>query len=365
MRFMKKTFLSKLSDWSWFILGALALLVKLFTPPQYIEQIYSREIFSGVRWLFDHSLAYSPFALLIPFYVLVGVYVFRFLKFLFSKKIPLRTRFTEGGKNLLNFIGFALFGFFILWGFNYGRVPFTQQIGLNLEKLDTAALRQELEIATADALSAREKCGNLAQIWQDYDNNGPLSISLEKKMRTIVSDFLGKNNFPNGGNPRARQIKPNGFLPLFGISGIYMPYIGEANIDAALYPLEKPFTMAHELAHAYGWGDEATCNFIAYLACRESDEAFVRYSAMISYYRYVASNYRRANEQAYLAFRATLPPYFIADLDAIKRRQDAYPSWLDSTGLNDFYLKSQGVTEGVGSYSKMVVLVYSWRKDSR
>lgn len=362
MRFIKQDFLNKIKTWNWLILGILALSAKLITPPSYIEDFYSRGVFIGVRWLFAHSLAYSPFALLIPFYVLIGVFVFRFLKFIFTKKTPLKTRFTEGGIKLLNFAGFALFGFFTLWGYNYGRIPFTQQMGLKLEKLDTLALRQELEIATEEALKARAACVQSSQIWEKNGEIPPLSNSLETTVHQATAAFLEKQGYPNYAKARARQIRQQGFLHLFGISGIYMPYIGEANIDAALHPLEKPFTMSHELAHAYGWGDEATCNFVAYLACQDSNDPFLQYSALISYFRYVASNYRRVRPEAYKAFRAALPPYFIADLEAIKRRQDQYPSWLDSSGLNDFYLKMQGVTEGVESYSKMVVLVYSWRK---
>lgn len=270
--------------------------------------------------------------------------------------MPFRKRLAVAGRNLLNFVGFMVFSFLILWGFNYARPNFSRQIGLTIEKPDTSALRQELEIAAMEAIAART-----------IIENGPLSKTglpsdFEDKMRSDVSNFLEKNNFPAGGRLRGREILPNGLLFRFGISGIYMPFTGESSIDAALHPLEKPFTMAHELAHGYGWTEEATANFVAYLTCINSANAYTRYSGYINYYRYVASNYRRINPEGYKTFRTTLSEGMKQDLDAINKRLADYPTWFSTDKINDIFLKSQGVTEGVASYSRIVVLVYSWRK---
>jgi hypothetical protein len=125
--------------------------------------------------------------------------------------------------------------------------------------------------------------------------------------------------------------------------------------------LEKPYDLAHEMAHGYGWTDEATANFIAYLTCIQSKNAFVRYSGLLNHYRYVASNCKRLNTEGYQKFRDSLPEGIKADLDAINQRQKMYPSWLETDWMNDVFLRSQGVKEGVASYSRVVVLVYSWR----
>ena len=227
---------------------------------------------------------------------------------------------------------------------------------MTVEKPDTLSLRIELEIAANEAIAARK-----------IIEKGPLSINdfssdFEDKMRTDVSNFLEKNNFEAGGRLRGRQISPDGILFRFGISGIYMPFTGESSIDNAVHPLEKPFTMAHELAHGYGWTEEATANFIAYLSCINSTDNHTRYSGLISYYRYVASNYKRLNPEAYKAFRSQLPEGFRNDLEAINQRSLKYPTWFSTDKINDIFLKSQGVKEGVESYSRIVVLVYSWRK---
>ncbi len=353
------------SLWHWTLLGVAALLLRYLASatPQYVEQFYSRGVFLGVRWLFDWSLAWLPFPLLLVFYGIVIIYVIKFVKTLLTKQIPFRKRLLISGRNLLNFAGFLVFSFMFLWGFNYARPNFSQQIGLTITKPDTLALRQELELAANEAINVRKILENdpLPMLSGQVRKSG-FSNDFEDKMRSDVSNLLEKHHFKASGRLRGREISPDGLLFRFGISGIYMPFTGESSIDNALHPLEKPFTMAHELAHGYGWTEEATANFVAYLACINSTDNYTRYSGFINYYRYVASNYRRINPEAYKAFRATLPEGFRNDLEAINQRLLKYPTWFSTDKINDIFLKSQGVTEGVASYSRIVVLVYSWRK---
>ncbi len=368
MSFIKNIFQNKLSLFYRLIglwLGLFMLIIRFITPPQYIESFYSRFVFQGIRTLFDYTLALLPMPFLLIFYGIMVYFVVKMLVFLFSKKRPLRQRFTEGGLKTVNFLGFMLFGFLFLWAFNYARPAFTQQIGLTIKKLDTTALRQELFISVQEAIAARDTLLKqlLAQNPNTNDTSTTFSIQtdFEHKIRQDVSQLLQKYHFPAGGNLRGRQIKPDGLLFRFGIAGIYMPYTGEASIDNALHPLEKPFSMAHELAHGYGWTEEATANFVAYLSCIQSDDLLTRYSGYLSYYRYVASNFKRQFPEEYKIFREKLPIGIKNDLTAINNRINQYPDWFDTSSINDVFLKSQGVTEGVGSYSRMVVLVYSWR----
>ncbi len=369
MNFIKEIFKNRLSLirpllglW----LGVFVLIIRFVTPPQYIESFYSRGAFLWVRGLFDFTLAFVPFPLLLMFYVVAFYFVFKIGFLLFFKKLPLRQRFTEGGKKLLNFVGVLLFAFLVLWGFNYGRPSFAKQIGLTVLTLDTTALRQELFIAAQEAIEARDTLMKPRRYENITDSDTTqafvINAHFESDMRFYTTQLLQKHHFPAGGNLRGRQIQPDGLLFRFGIAGIYMPFIGESSIDNALHPLEKPFSMAHEMAHGYGWTEEATANFVAYLTCRESDDLFIRYSGFLNYYRYVASNFKRQFPEEYKKFRDTLPIGIKNDLTAINQRIERYPNWFDTSGLNDVYLKSQGVTEGGESYARIVVLVYSWRR---
>ena len=343
-----------IKKWTWVILGCLSLLVRWIVgyTPQYVERFYSRGLYSFIRFVFENSFGLFPIPWIFIFYIIALFYIFKALKQLFVKNISLKKRFLNTAFSLLSLTGFLLFWFFMLWGFNYARPSFSQQMGIKSEKLDSLNLENELHIAAQEAIAARG-------ILKDT----PLSISddFEEKTRQAVYNLLKINNFPASKGLRGRSLKPNGILFAFGISGIYMPYVGESNIDNGLHDLEKPYSMAHEMAHGYGWTDEATANFIAYLACTQSDDPFIRYSSYLMYYRYVASNYRRINPEGYKAFREKLPEKVKADLKAVNARTEMFKTWFDTSSINNVYLNWQGVQGGIVSYSRVVVLVYSWR----
>ena len=344
----------------WVILGITALCVRYVAGmyPQLVEQIYSRGIYPYIRWFFDHSIGLLPFPLLYVFYALIFYFFYKIIRLVFNKNITPKNRFFDTIYNVTSFAGFMVFWFLFLWGFNYARPTFAQQINLTIQKPDSLALFEELKIAAAEAVEARTKVTNSTlsetQLPHDFEN----------LIRQDVTHFLEQKGFKAGGQLRGRSIHPDGILNRFGISGIYMPYVGEANIDAGLHDLEKPYSLAHEMAHGYGWTEEATANFVAYLTCIQSNNAFVRYSGLLNHYRYVASNCKRQNTEGYQRFRDGLPEGIKADLDAINERQKKYPNWLETDWMNDIFLRSQGVKEGVGSYSRVVVLVYSWRKST-
>ncbi len=147
-------------------------------------------------------------------------------------------------------------------------------------------------------------------------------------------------------------------------AGFYLPFTGECNIDAGLHPIQLPFVVAHEYAHAYGITDEGSCNFLAYLSCNQSADPFVRYAGSLSYWRYIAGNYQAYYPKEYALFRKQLPKGIIADLDAINANGRKYPDILPRVRdfAYDSYLKSQGIEEGLESYSRIIMLVKAWKE---
>ncbi len=346
-----------LKKWKWVILGGSSLIVRALADymPHPVERFYSRGFFQFIRFLFDNSLGRAPIPWIFFFYVAAFIALLLTVKPLFNKTLNWKQRLGNTSFSLLSLAGFLLFWFFTLWGFNYARPSFTEQMAIKIENPDSLGITNELKIATQEAIAARE-------ILKDT----PLSIdaNFESKIRQSVYNLLTINGFPASKGLRGRSLKPDGVLFGFGIAGIYMPFVGESNIDNGLHDLEKPFSMAHEMAHGYGWTDEATANFIAYLACTQSDDALTRYSGFLMYFRYVASNYRRLNPDGYKQFSETLPETIKADLKAINLRQDQFKTWFDTDSLNNLYLNWQGVQGGIVSYSRVVVLVFSWRNKS-
>src|SRR5205085_3023674 len=70
----------------------------------------------------------------------------------------------------------------------------------------------------------------------------------------------------------------SGALTRLGISGIYFPFTGEPNYNADAPDFERPFSIAHEMAHQRGFARESEANFVAFLVCTHASDPFVRYS---------------------------------------------------------------------------------------
>ena len=149
----------------------------------------------------------------------------------------------------------------------------------------------------------------------------------------------------------------------FSTAGIYIPFSGEGHVDAGMHPVQYPFTMAHELAHGFGVTNEGECNFLAYVACKEVDDPLVRYSGLLSYWRYVAAEYRRAFPEEYKARYDKLPVLIIETIESIRENNAKYPDIMPALRdkVYETYLRSNGIEEGLVSYSLIVRMVHAYR----
>lgn len=358
---MKKCFQKK---YRWITLGTIAIIVRIIVgfSPAWVETIYSRGIFQGIRWLFDFTIALSPVPL---FYLLVLLLIYGLVRFyrknqLEWTRLDWRARWQSLGWQVANFFGFVVFSFMILWGFNYARVPIEEQITIHPNTLNLREIIEETTWATQRANALREQILNVdtAAI-----NHIPLNEPLQPYMRCLLEQVLRQYNYPTGGRVRGRQIYPKGFLMRMGIAGIYLPWIGEGHADGGLHVLQLPFTLAHEMAHGYGFGDEGTCNFLAYLACQASDNPAIQYAGQLTYWRYIASEYKLFRPTEFAFFRSNqLSRGMHNDLAAIYANREQYPEWFPyQDQFNDLYLKFQGIEDGIENYNRMVSLVRAWR----
>lgn len=347
--------------WVLFGLVSVVLRATLFAKPQWVETIYSRGIFRGVRIVIDYGFAWMPFALMYLFFVLLflGAWV-RWRRHLAG--VGWRQRLIIIGKGTLAFAG-ALVGLFLwMWGYNYGRIPIEQQLQLEVAQLPYDSLKSEL-LAETEAISAIRR-----QLTPPGDTHAlvlPYSRrELERRVRTSLKQQLTQYGYPVPGRVRGRWLYPKGIFLRFSSAGLYFPYTGEGHIDAGLHPLQWPYTLGHELSHGYGFGDEGVCSFWSYLACSHSADPYIQYMGRLGYWRSLAVYYKIREPEAYAAFRAALPAGMIADLEAINANLLAYPDIAPRLRYQayDTYLKAQGVSEGMDNYDKVILLIGAWKK---
>lgn len=342
----------------WILLGILTLfLVKLGKRhPEAVESVYGEGIYPAIRILFSVITGWLPFPTLTVVVILSSILLYM------TAIIPLRRK-TWTWKSLLSGIlstaGAVIFLFYMLWGFNYGRESIASRMSIDAVPLDSVALDSEFRMATED-LVAWATSHEVALRKDMHSLNPYLEESLIYELLPVLTEV----DFPTSKTPRGRLLRPKGILLRFSTAGIYIPYTGEGHVDAGMLPIQVPFTMTHELAHGYGVTNEGECNFLAYLACKRSDDPVIRYSGLLGYWRYVAYDYRRHFRKEYSAAYKDLPDLVKESLDAIHENNKKYPDIMPKVrnAVYDSYLRSHGMSEGLVSYNRVVRMVHAYRE---
>lgn len=324
-----------------------------------MEYVYSRQLFPYIRRMLDGLLGWSPVPLLYIFIPLVLFFTVRSI----WKDWQIRKKLLARGYTLfltlISLVGGLVFFFQVLWGLNYQRLPLQQQLELPKTEVDSVGLEFLWAYSTHMVDSLRRQLAGEDTTAIAF---GPEADELEREVRASVNTFMQGIGLQTYSRTRARLLKPTGILLRFSTSGFYFPFTGECNLDSGLHPLQKPFVMAHEFGHAYGFGDEGECNFLAFLCTIQSEDPYLQYSGWLALWRYVVRDFRAAFPGRFAEEVDALPRGPLNDWEAIRlqmiRFPDIMPRFRDMA--YQAYLKSQGVHEGLRSYNQIVRLAHVW-----
>lgn len=218
-----------------------------------------------------------------------------------------------------------------------------------------------------------KQCNELAEI-MERDENGYIVYQRDIGQRAVSEmERLGEE-YPllDGYYPVPKKFTFSGFFSQQYIMGYYFPFSMEANYNGTMYIANVPSTICHELSHVKGFIYEDDANFIGYLACISSDDAFFRYSGYLSVLDYLNRDLYESlgrSREAYLEYEACSPlvesdnifltrqaweeveSRAVIDTEIVKR---ASRSFLETN------LQVNGVEEGIASYGDVVerLLIY-------
>lgn len=347
--------LDLLNKWKWILTALICMLLRYALPAAFIENYYSLGLFRGIRYLFDYTFGKLPFPSYYLFLLfLVGIILKWILHFFTEKPDPFATRIFK----IVSFIAFLITFFFILWGFNYGRISVESKL-----KLDIKPMSDSIIIAESD--STIRKLFAVRQTIKEDTNPIPQIIfinNIEENSRNALNTTLTKFGYPTS-KVRGRFVFEDLFL-VAGIGGQYLPFVGEGNVDDAVFHSKKPFYLIHEMTHGNGFGEEADCNFLAYIACTQSDKLPFQYSGELNYLIYLLNSLAVTNKIAYDNLVKSMPMEIKNDLNEIKKHnlKHDFKSAHIGDAINNIYLKTMGVKDGVKNYDKMLSLIYAWKQ---
>lgn len=259
--------------------------------------------------------------------------------------------------------GLLYCGYLLTWGLNHQRPPVAELAHLDVHPArpsELAALCEELAERADDLRRGR---------LEDADGVMRLAGGREAALARAWEGFAAAARsaplpIPAGPDvaPKRPLISP--LLWRLGITGIYVPFTAEANVNDTVPDPDLPFTASHELAHLRGFAREDEASWVGYLACARHPDADYRYSGALAMSLHALSALARADREAYDRIAALRT-------DAVRRDVEALRIWsLRARGpaervarrVNDTYLKSQGHPDGVRSYGRVVDLLLAERR---
>ena len=265
-------------------------------------------------------------------------------------------------KRALGILGRSLVVIFLIFtlncGINYQRLPFSQRAGFVLRE----STEEEL-IALCERLVEEI---NLAAEEIALDEDG--YCTLEGDPTELARDAMetAALQYPElkGYYPRAKPVFSTWYLSSQLLQGVYSPFTVEANYNNGMPDQDKPSTICHELSHLKGFMREDEANFVAYLACRSSEDAGFRYSGSILAYIYSGNALYAQNPAALRRVRDKLCEQAVKDLLDHNAYWDTYRGTLSevSDKMNDMYLKANAQKAGTKSYGRMVDLLLAWNR---
>jgi Protein of unknown function (DUF3810) len=347
------------------VVGLFALFVHLAAFVGFADQVYlaySRWVFPVVRGVYDMTLGQLPFP---SVYILFFVLVFSFVNFVYQyvkqqPKTKSQRTILDRFLMVLNAVGWVYFLFYFLWGFNYYRPSLESRWGMSKTQIDSTILEKELMIVTGKINALRQRL-SLDTVALDYQ---PEWVDLEDTLRQVQTTLLHEWGDDIHGRVRIRKLNPGGLLLRISTAGVYIPFCCEGHVDPGLNAVQWPFTLAHEMAHGYGYTDEGECNFIGFLTCIHSEDYYISYSGWLAYWRYLYFQVRESSPTVAANIYSQLNGGIQADLRAIRKDLDKYPDvmpWLRDF-IYDYYLRSHGVDDGLKSYNGIIALVLKWKQ---
>lgn len=340
----------------------ILLNVILESHPQVVEKYYSNTINKFTRQALSLITSIFPFSV-------AEFLVFLLIIILLLLLVTLIIKIKKGGflEQLLNvalYLSVLYVLFMLLWGFNYDRLSFDKIAGLKIQKSSEKELYNLCDslIKRANALrgEVKENSQGVMIIPGGYKDVFQRATKGYEKASVIYSQLSGKYGPP-------KPILLSEKMCYTGITGIYMPYTGEPNVNISIPDFNIPFTANHEMAHQRGFAREDEANYISYLTCTMHPDLDFQYSGVMLALINSMNALADRDIAAYKALTTKYSPGVRRDLQYDNNFWSKYQGTVEkvASNVNNSYLKSNGKADGVESYGRMVdLLLAEYRKKS-
>lgn len=356
-------------------LFVLSILINIIAGkiPSLVEKYYSNGINIYIVKIMSKIFSIFPcsiFEILIYISLLsVLVFLIYSIYYIMKKTNNILSYLKNSFLNIISIVGIVYFIFVALWGLNYNRMDLKDSLITDYNKSHNENIK-DVDYDKEDLISLYkfliEKCNDIrTEVLEDEQKVMKCNTDYKEVLKRANNGYENVsilNLNKRGSYAPAKPILNSNLLCYTGITGIYSPFTGEANVNTGVPDIYIPFTTLHEMAHQRGYGSEDECNFLAYIACINNEDYDFQYSGYILALKYTASALAKVDYDALVSLNGELSSSVINDLNYSREFWKQYEGKVNevSDNMNSNYLKANGVEEGTLSYGKVVnlLLVY-------
>lgn len=329
----------------------LAVIAVALAPPAAasVERWYAKSLYPILQSNLTALSNHAPIALFdvaIIAFALIAIAIWIWSIRLARKKQAMRS-LARGVAATLTLFAVIYLWFLGSWGLNYARPPLESQLAFDASRITPDAVRALAEHAV-DRANKTYTAAHAAGFPAITDAPQRLIDALHQVEREL-------------GRPRATIVampKRSLFTPFYrasGVSGQLGPFFLETLLNPDLTGPERPAVLAHEWAHLSGYAPESDASFVGLLAALRAGPA-AEYSVWLDLVSEASSQLQPVTQRVVLQKLEAGPR---ADQEAIRERLKSLVRPVERAAWStyDQMLKSQGVEEGIQSYSRVIQLL--------
>ncbi len=298
------------------------------------------------------------YALLMLLVVLITREGYAYRKRSKSAKMAIKHAAINAGA-LLSLVYFALM---CVWGLNYFQRSLADKLGYEVKQEYS---QSELEQLTDELI---DTCNALrTEVQTDEAGVFTTGLSTEELFEQSIQAYqsLPKSyQIFDYHTPSIKAVKIPQLMSFFGVSGIYFPFTGEANVNMDIPEVLLPSTITHEMSHQIGVAEEGEANYLAYVSCINHPEISFQYSGNYLALHYCLRSLYRMDSLSYKIRKQNCHPGIRRDARHLQKYWRSYQNpiepWTDQ--FYDFFLKANQQKKGIESYSGVVALIIAHKR---
>ena len=345
-----------------FSLPVQILLVQIISiHPAWVEKFYSARVYcyisQALRSIFGSTTV--PVGQIIFYALVLGLVIwiirqtYKIVRFK-SQRLLL---WKETLLGVFFFLSCFYFLFMAMWGLNYYRAPVANITAIPTEEISAEKLQRLSIRLVALTNNSRASLKDTSAAF--------ISLPAGKRQHLLQQATIGyqavARAFPRlvYTIPAVKSVYVPEIMSSFRVGGIYFPFTGEANVNMHQPAFILPATICHEMAHQIGFASEDEANYISFLTCRLNPDLAFQYSGNLMAMRYALNRLYEVDSVAFRNLEKQLSPAVTHDLEINRTYWESFPNpFLDFTsGFYDLFLKANGQSSGIQSYSQMVELL--------